>query len=153
MLSRFQPRILSILRIVTAYVFLPHGIQKAFGLFGGLPPALPANAAMMLKTAGWIEAIGGTLLLLGLFTTSVAFILCGEMAVAFFIGHVARMGNLLVPMLNGGEVAVLYCFIFLYLASAGGGVWSMDRALGRDAAAVPDGDTRAAPDPAPSPES
>ena len=130
--SKLQPKLLSILRIVAAYVFLPHGIQKAFGLFGGLPAKLPANTLTMLKAAGWIETIGGTLLLLGLFTSAVAFILCGEMAAAFFVGHVARLGNMLVPMLNGGETAVLYCFIFLYLVSAGGGAWSMDRAMGRD---------------------
>jgi putative oxidoreductase len=137
MLSRLQPQLLSVLRIIAAYVFLPHGIQKAFGLFGGLPAKLPENTLTMLKAAGWIETIGGTLLLLGLFTSAAAFILCGEMAAAFFIGHVARLGNMLVPMLNGGETAVLYCFIFLFLASAGGGAWSMDRAMGRDAAEPP----------------
>jgi putative oxidoreductase len=136
MLSRFQPRVLSLLRIIAAIVFLPHGLQKALGLFGGLPATLPPNIAIMLKTAGWIETIGGTLLLLGLMTVPVAFILCGEMAFAFFIGHVAQRGNLLVPMANGGEPAVLYCFIFLYLATSGGGPWSMDRALGRDTTAA-----------------
>ena len=135
MLSRFQPQALSILRIIAAIVFLPHGLQKALGLFGGLPATLPHNLLLMLKTAGWIETIGGTLMLLGLFTAPVAFILCGEMASAFFIGHVAQRGNLLVPMLNGGEPAVLYCFIFLLLWTSGGGPWSMDRALGRDKAA------------------
>jgi putative oxidoreductase len=84
---------------------------------------------MMLKTAGWIETIGAVMLLLGLFTSPVAFVLSGEMAVAYFIGHVARGGNLLVPMLNMGEPAVLYCFIYLYLATAGGGAWSMDKLL------------------------
>ncbi len=135
--SKLQPKLLSILRIIAAYVFLPHGIQKAFGLFEGLPAKLPENTLTMLKAAGWIETIGGTLLLLGLFTSTVAFILCGEMAAAFFVGHVARLGNMLVPMLNGGETAVLYCFIFLYLVSAGGGAWSMDRAMGRDKGTEP----------------
>ena len=132
MLSRFQPKVLSILRIVSAYVFVAHGFQKAFGMFGGLPARLPENIALMLKTAGWIESVGGVMLLLGLFTVPVAFILSGEMASAFFIGHVAQRGNMLVPMVNGGEPAVLYCFIFLFLATAGGGAWSLDRALGRD---------------------
>ena len=83
----------------------------------------------MLKTAGWIETVGGVCLILGLFTRPVAFILAGEMAVAYFIGHVARLGNMLVPMVNGGEPAVLYCFIYLYLATAGGGLLSMDNVL------------------------
>jgi putative oxidoreductase len=153
MLSRFQPRILSILRIIAAIVFVPHGLQKALGLFGGLPATLPANIAIMLKTAGWIETIGGTLLLLGLMTVPVAFILSGEMAAAFFIGHVAQRGNLLVPMANGGEPAVLYCFIFLYLATSGGGPWSMDRALGRDTTPEPAREEPAAPETAPSSQS
>jgi putative oxidoreductase len=128
-LSRFQPVMLSILRIVAAFVFLGHGVQKAFGLFGGLPPTLPANTLLLLKTAGWIETVGGLCLVLGLFTAPVAFILAGEMAVAYFIGHVARLGNMLVPMANGGEPAVLYCFVYLYLATAGGGPLSLDNVL------------------------
>ena len=128
-MSRFQPAVLSLLRIVAAFVFLAHGLQKSVGLFGGLPPTLPPNILMMLKTAGWIETVGSVFLLLGLFTSPVAFILSGEMAAAYFIGHVARGGNLLVPMLNMGEPAVLYCFIYLYLATAGGGPWSLDKLL------------------------
>src|SRR5450631_3519246 len=132
MLSRFQPQVLSILRMVAGLVFVAHGIQKAFGLFGGLPPTLPGNVALMLKTAGWIESVGGVLILVGLFTSPGAVILSGEVAAAYFIGHVIRNGNMLVPMVNGGEPAVLYCFIFLYLATAGGGAWSLDWVLGRD---------------------
>jgi putative oxidoreductase len=131
-LSRFRPQALSLLRIVAAFVFLAHGLQKAVGIFGGLPPQLPANLLLMLKTAGWIETVGSVFIILGLFTSPVAFILSGEMAVAYFVGHVVRNGNMLVPMANGGEPAVLYCFIYLYLATSGGGAWSMDRALGRD---------------------
>ena len=86
----------------------------------------------MLKTAGWIETIGGVLLLLGLFTSPVAFILSGEMAAAYFIGHVFQNGLMLIPMRNGGEAAALYCFIYLYLATSGGGAWSLDRAFGRE---------------------
>lgn len=130
-MSRFRPQALSILRIIAAYVFLAHGLQKSVGLFGGLPPHLPGNLLLMLKTAGWIETIGGVLLLLGLFTSPVAFLLSGEMAAAYFIGHVFQNGLMLVPMRNGGESAVLYCFIYLYLATSGGGAWSLDRALGR----------------------
>ena len=132
MLARYQPILLSVLRIIAAYVFLEHGLQKAFGMFGGLPPNLPANVAMLLQAAGWIETIGGVLILLGLFTAPVAFILSGEMAAAYFIGHVSRNGNVLLPMVNGGEPAVLFCFLYLYLASSGGGAWSLDRAFGRD---------------------
>ena len=131
-MSRFQPQVLSILRIIAAFVFLAHGLQKAVGIFGGLPPQLPANLLLMLKTAGWIETVGSVFIILGLFTSPVAFILSGEMAFAYFIGHVIRSGNMLVPMMNGGEPAVLYCFIYLYLATSGGGAWSLDRALGRD---------------------
>lgn len=131
-MSRFQPVVLSILRIVAAFVFLGHGVQKAFGLFGGIPPNVPPNVLLLLKTAGWIETFGGLCLVLGLFTSPVAFILAGEMAVAYFIGHVARLGNALVPMANGGEPAVLYCFIYLYLATAGGGAWSLDNVLRPD---------------------
>jgi putative oxidoreductase len=131
-LSRFRPQALSLLRIIAAFVFLAHGLQKAVGIFGGLPPQLPANLLLMLKSAGWIETIGSVFIILGLFTSPVAFILSGEMAVAYFVGHVVRNGNMLVPMANGGEPAVLYCFIYLYLATSGGGAWSMDRALGRD---------------------
>lgn len=130
MLSKFRPYALSILRIIAAYVYALHGWQKAFGLFGGLPPTLPHNLRMMLLTAGWIETIGGAFLLLGLFTVPVAFILSGEMAFAYFIGHASR-GQALFPNVNMGEPAVLYCFIFLFFATAGGGAWSLDRVLRR----------------------
>src|SRR5262245_31353771 len=114
MLSRFQPYTLAVLRLVAGFLFLLHGLQKILGAFGGaIPPNLPSNVLLMLKTAGWIETAGGALLLLGLYTSPVAFILCGEMAFAFFIGHVARSGKFL-PVENGGSEAVLNCFIFLY---------------------------------------
>jgi len=132
MLSRFQAQLLSILRIIAAFVFVPHGLQKVFGMFGGLPANLPANVATMLHVAGWMETVGGGLILLGLFTAPVAFVLSGEMAAAYFIGHVSRNGQILVPMVNQGEPAVLYCFIYLYLAASGGGAWSLDRVFGRD---------------------
>ena len=128
MLSRFRPYALSLLRIVAAYLFLLHAWQKAFGWFGGLPPGLPPNVLLMLRTAGWIETVGGVFILLGLFTAPVSFILCGEMAVAYFVGHASR-GPALLPLLNEGEPAVLFCFIYLFLATAGGGAWSLDRWL------------------------
>jgi len=129
-LTRFRPYALSLLRIIAAYLFLLHGWQKAFGWFGGLPPSLPPNVLMMLRIAGWIETVGGVFILLGLFTAPVSFILCGEMAAAYFVGHASR-GPALLPLVNGGEQAVLFCFIYLFLATAGGGAWSLDRWLRR----------------------
>lgn len=85
----------------------------------------------MLMAAGWIETIGGALLMVGLFTSPVAFVASGEMAVAYFVGHVSRAGKIL-PMQNGGDSAVLLSFIFLYLCAAGGGAWSVDKIMGRD---------------------
>jgi putative oxidoreductase len=119
--AKWRPRLLSVLRIVAALLFMQHGSQKLFGfppstqLSGPLPP--------LLLTAGVLEFFGGVLLLLGLFTRPVAFLLSGEMAVAYFRAH-APSG--LWPVLNGGELAVLYCFLFLYLSVAGGGEWSID---------------------------
>jgi len=121
----FQPYAQAILRIVTSFVFLLHGLQKIFGVYGGLPATLPPGMLLVLRTAGWIETVGGILVLLGLFTAPVAFILSGEMAVAFFLGHVARTGKFL-TIQNGGAEPVLNCFIFLYLYAAGAGPWSID---------------------------
>ena len=123
--ATWQPRVLAVLRIVTAYLFLQHGTAKLLGV-----PAVEMFKAgvplfSMIGIAGLIEIVGGVLLLIGLFTRPTAFILCGEMAFAYFIGH-ASQGNVLVPMLNGGELAVLYCFVFLYFAVAGAGAWSVD---------------------------
>ena len=137
-MSRFQPQALSLLRIVAAYLFLAHGLQKSVGLFGGLPPQLPSHILLMLKAAGWLETIGGVLLLLGLFTSPVAFLLSGEMAAAYFIGHVFQNGLMFLPMRNGGEPAVLYCFVYLYLATSGGGSWSLDHAFRREKPAPSD---------------
>ena len=119
--ASWSPRLLSVLRIVSALLFMQHGSQKLFGfppspqLSGPLPP--------LLLTAGVMEFFGGVLLLLGLFTRPVAFLLSGEMAVAYFSSHAPRG---LWPVLNGGELSVLYCFLFLYLSVAGGGAWSVD---------------------------
>jgi putative oxidoreductase len=133
--SAWQPRILAVLRIVTAYLFLLHGTSKLLGfpvveaLKGGVP------LMSMGGIAGLIEIVGGVLLLIGLFTRPTAFILAGEMAFAYFIGHASK-GNALLPMLNGGELAVTWCFVFLYFAVAGAGAWSVDAARGRSAADV-----------------
>lgn len=124
LLATWQPRVLSVLRIVAAYLFIPHGTAKLFGT-----PHQPMFDNLqwnsLLGVAGMLEVVGGALLLIGLFTRPVAFILCGFTAVAYFMAH-ASHGNALLPMLNGGEPVVLYCFIFLYLVFAGGGPWSAD---------------------------
>jgi putative oxidoreductase len=123
-LQRWEPIFLSILRIVIGLLLLEHGTQKLFhfpppdhpmGGPGGLPP--------LIRAAAWIELIGGILLVLGLFTRLVAFIVAGEMAVAYFMAH-APGG--LYPIKNHGELAVALCFIFLYMTVAGGGSWSID---------------------------
>ena len=124
--SSFEPYALSLLRIVIGFTFSLHAYQKLFGAFGGVGHGAAAHPFSLLWTAGLIEAIGGALILLGLYTRPVAFVLCGEMAVAYFHQHAPRG---LWPISNGGEPAVLYCFIFLVLVSAGGGAWSLDRAV------------------------
>ncbi len=125
----WRPRVLAILRIITAYLLIPHGTAK---LFGFPHQAMFDNLELMslLGLAGILEVFGGLLFLIGLFTRPVAFILCGFMAVAYFMGH-ASQGNVLLPMLNGGELAVLYCFVFLYFVFAGAGAWSVDAAMQR----------------------
>ena len=125
----WQPRALALLRIVTAYLFMSHGTSKLLGVphlavFDGL------QIFSLVGVSGILELVGGLLVLVGLFTRPAAFVLSGEMAFAYFMGH-APQGNVLVPMLNQGELAVLYCFVFLYFAAAGAGAWSIDRALRR----------------------
>lgn len=124
--SSLQSYALALLRIVAGFAFTLHGIQK-FGALGGLRGHAAALYSM-LWFAGVIESIGGPLIILGLFTRPVAFILCGEMAVGYFTVHV-HMGPWLFPLLNGGEITVLYCFIFLYLVTAGAGAFSLDGAI------------------------
>ena len=123
--AQWTPRLLSLLRIITGFLFLAHGSQKLFGFppsqQGGTPPLLS-----LAGVAGVLEFFGGLLILLGLFTRPVAFILSGQMAVAYFMAHAPRG---FWPVINQGELAVLYCFVFLYLAAAGGGPWSLDRLL------------------------
>ena len=125
--QNWQPQALAALRIVTAYLLIPHGTAKLFGaphvaMFDGL------QLMSLLGLAGILEVVGGALILIGLFTRPVAFVLCGFTAVAYFMAH-ASQGNALLPMLNGGELAVLYCFVFLYLVFAGAGAWSIDAML------------------------
>lgn len=117
-----------VLRLVIGLLFLCHGLQKVFGLFGGVDghgAAIPLHESFntLHGLSGVLEFAGGALILLGLFTRLVAFILCGEMAVAYFTAHFP--GGFL-PIVNHGELAVLYCFVFLYLSVMGGGAFSLD---------------------------
>ena len=116
----WAPRALSILRIVAALLFFEHGSQKLLGF----PPSDHAPAFMSLSwIAGVLELFGGGLLVVGLFTKPVAFVLSGQMAFAYFLAHAPRS---FFPVLNGGDAAILYCFAFLYLVFRGPGAWSVD---------------------------
>ena len=119
-LSRLAPHLLSVLRIAAALTYMAHGTQKLFG-FPAAGPQFPMMS--LLGAAGILETFGGLLLLLGLFTRPVAFVLSGQMAVAYFLQHAPR-GTW--PLVNGGELAVLYCFLWLYISAAGPGPWSVD---------------------------
>jgi len=112
----------SLLRIVSAIVFMLHGTQKLFG-FPSATPLPPSQMLSLLGAAGILEVVGGALMALGLFTRPVAFILSGEMAVAYFRQHAPRG---VWPILNGGELAVLFCFIWLLFVATGPGPWSID---------------------------
>ena len=120
----------SLLRVITGAMFMQHGVQKLFGLL--LDPSRPWDGAPPMFTQMWfagiLETFGGLLIVLGLFTQPVAFLLSGEMAVAYFQAHAPRG---LFPIRNGGEVAVLFCFIYLYLFATGGGPYSLDALLRR----------------------
>jgi len=122
--DRWAPTLLSVLRVITGFLFIAHGTQKFFGF--PAPSGRPIELLSLIGLAGCLELVGGGLFLLGLFTRPVAFILSGFMAVAYFMAH-APQGFW--PLLNRGELAVLYCFVYLYFAAAGGGAWSLDRAF------------------------
>lgn len=126
-LDAWAPRVLSLLRIVAALLFMEHGLMKLLH-FPAPQPGAPDPLPAMLLAAAWIEVIGGGLLALGLFTRLAAFVCSGQMAVAYFAAH-ASQGFW--PALNGGEPAVLYCFVFFYLIFAGPGPWSLDALLAR----------------------
>jgi len=119
------PRVLSVLRIVSAYMFMLHGTQKLLGFPAGRGPV---ELMSLAGVAGMLELVGGLLLLIGLFTRPVAFLLSGEMAFAYFISHAPR-GNPLMPITNGGDLAVEWCFVFLFLAVVGGGQWALDAVI------------------------
>jgi putative oxidoreductase len=124
MLARCEPMVLSIFRIMVGLLLFQYGVAKILQF-----PVLPyfANIPPLIVAAGWLELVLGALLILGLFTRPVAFILSGEMAFAYFMGHMFKAAPpVFIPLLNGGNAAILFCFACLYLACAGGGVWSVD---------------------------
>jgi putative oxidoreductase len=117
----WAPRLLSVLRIVAALLFFEHGTTKLLGF----PPSDHSGVPFLSLpwVAGVIELVGGALLIPGIFTRCVAFVLSGEMAFAYWMAHAPQSPF---PVVNGGDAAILYCFVFLYLAAAGGGPWSVD---------------------------
>jgi putative oxidoreductase len=117
-LGRFAPQLYALLRIVAGLLFACHGAQKLFGVLGGQQVTLVSQRGL----AGVIEFVGGLMIAAGAFTGMAAFIASGEMAVAYFRAHAPRG---LFPIQNGGELAVLYCFLFLYIAARGNGIWSV----------------------------
>jgi putative oxidoreductase len=128
-IRNLEPIARSVLRIVVGFTFSLHGMQKVLGFFGGMGgKGGTAPFGSLFWLAGGLELIGGLLLILGLFTSPVAFVLCGEMAVAYFKAHFPHG---FFPLVNHGELAVLYCFIFLYLCTAGAGPLSLDSLLGK----------------------
>jgi putative oxidoreductase len=123
--TKASPYLLSFLRIVSGLLFMQHGAQKLFGLLGGTP----VHWLSLMGLAGVLEFFGGLLVVVGLFTRPVAFVLAGEMAFAYFMVH--GSANFW-PLLNGGDLAVMFCFAFLYLSAAGAGPLSVDRLLRRE---------------------
>jgi putative oxidoreductase len=124
-MAAWAPRALSVLRIITGLMIIEHGMAKLLGW-----PVVAAFANLklfsLLGLAGTLELVGGALLIIGLFTQPVAFILSGEMAVAYFMVHAPRS---FFPLINGGSLAIIYCFACLYLSTAGGGPWSVDATM------------------------
>lgn len=120
-LDRYSPQLLSILRIVTGLLYLEHATSKLFGF----PTSMGAHLPTLFLIAGIIEIVAGALIVLGLFSRVASFVASGEMAVAYWTYHVPHGGFF--PVVNGGDVAILFCFVFLYIAAAGPGPWSINR--------------------------
>jgi len=120
-LDKWAPYGLSVLRIVASLLFIEHGLEKLIGF-----PAAGPTLSPLLATQGVIEVLGGAAMLVGFYTRTVAFILSGDMAVAYFMAHFPRS---IYPAVNGGDAAVFFCFVFLYVVLAGPGPWSVDRAV------------------------
>jgi putative oxidoreductase len=137
-LGKYEPYVYALLRMVTGFLFLWHGSQKLLGFPPQQAPAggAPQGLSPLMAAAGAIELVGGILILIGLFAGLAAFIASGTMAVAYFMSHFSMQAFL--PLQNRGELAVLYCFVFLYIASRGSGVWSIDSLLNRNKARTVD---------------
>jgi putative oxidoreductase len=125
----FDSSVYALLRVVVSFLYLVHGLQKTFGLFGGT--AVPVRS--MFGVAGVVETVAGVLILLGLWTRPAAFLASGQMAAAYFIVHLPKA---FWPAENGGELAALYCFSFLYIATRGADTWSVDALRGASAVAT-----------------
>jgi putative oxidoreductase len=126
-LGSYEPQCYALFRIVTGFLFLWHGSQKVLG-FPPMPPNAPAEIPGFVRWgAGGIELVGGALVMIGLLTSPVAFLCSGLMAAAYWMAHGM---NALLPVQNGGELAVIYCFVFLYISARGGGIWSVDAGRG-----------------------
>jgi putative oxidoreductase len=123
-LEKYQPQLQGLLRIMTALLFMEHGLAKLFH-FPVPQPGAPDPLPAILVAAAWIEVVGGALIAVGLFTRLAAFICAGEMAIGYFMFHFPQG---FWPIVNMGEAAILYCFVFLYFAAAGPGAWSVDAA-------------------------
>ena len=124
-LAAWTPRALSVLRIITGLLIIQHGMAKIIG-FPAVAMFAKLEPLSLIGAAGFLELIGGALLILGLWTQPVAFILAGQMAFAYFIGHFPKGFH---PLINGGTLAALYCFTCLYLSTAGAGPWSVDASM------------------------
>lgn len=127
-LSSLNARAYALLRIMTGFMFLWHGVQKLFGYPSPMPDGVPA---FITYVAGPIEALGGLLVMIGLFTWQAAFLSSGLMAAAYWMAHGTKA---FLPSVNQGELAVLYCFVFLFISTHGAGIWSVDGARGRKGA-------------------
>lgn len=135
-MSRYSASCYALMRIVVGFLFLWHGVQKLFGFPAGMPPGVPA---FITYVAGPIELLGGLLVMIGLFTNWAAFIASGQMAFAYWIGHGTKA---LLPLVNQGELAALYCFVFLFIAAKGAGCWSVDSLMGRGSGDAGNGQER-----------
>jgi putative oxidoreductase len=128
LIGRFSAETFALLRIIAGLMFAMHGTQKLLG-WPPMPPGMAGPLPPLMKVAGGIELVGGLLIAIGLFTGIVAFIASGEMAAAYFMGHASHAP--FSPLENQGELAVLYCFVFLFIAAHGAGIWSIDNAMRR----------------------
>lgn len=124
-MAKYSTQAYALMRIIVGFLFLWHGVQKLFGFPSGMPPGVPS---FIIFIAGPIELIGGTLIMAGFFTRWAAFLASGLMAFAYWMAHGTHA---VLPIQNGGELAALYCFVFLFISSQGSGIWSIDAAQDR----------------------